>query len=86
MLLRVCITSLNSEAKMTRKGKHFKSNLDTDVVKGIQLKTLMKEAFQDYFRKCPEQWVNMFEARESVLRGHGGNATFTIVILKIKHI
>ena len=44
------------KVKMTMKGKRFESIQGIDTATTAQLKTLMKEDFQNYFRKWQERW------------------------------
>ena len=47
---------LSPKVKMTVKGKRFESIQDIEAATTAQLKTLMKEDFQNCIRKWQEQW------------------------------
>jgi len=87
----VCPHSLYSQAlasydfwlfpkvKMTMKGKHFESFQDMEAATTAQLKTLMKEDFQNCFRKWQERWDKCVRSEGGVLRGINGNVSFTVI-------
>jgi len=54
--LAPCDFWLFPKVKMTMKGKHFESIQDIEATMTAQLKTLVKEDFQNCFRKWQEHW------------------------------
>jgi len=77
--LAPCDFWLFPKVKMTVKGKIFESIQDVEAVTTVQLKTPMKEDFQNCFRKWQERWVNVFEVRGSILRRINGSVSFTVI-------
>ena len=54
--LAPCDFWLFPKVKMTMKGKRFESIQDIVTAMTAQLKALIKEDFQNYFRKWQERW------------------------------
>jgi hypothetical protein len=54
--LAPCTFWLFTKVKMTIKGKHFELIQAIEAATTVQLKTIMKQDFQYYFRKLQEQW------------------------------
>ena len=67
------------KVKMTMKVKHFESIQGIEAATTAQIKTLMKEDFQNCF-SGKNDGISVFEARGSVLRGINGNVSFTVII------
>ena len=77
--LAPCNFWLFPKDKMAMKGKRFESIQDIEAVTTAQLKTLMKEDFQNCFRKWQERWDTYVRSEGEYLRGINGNVSFTVI-------
>jgi len=67
--LAPCDFWLFPKVKMTMKGKRFESIQDVEAVTTVQLKTLMKEDFQNCFRKWQERWDKCVRSKGEYFEG-----------------
>lgn len=58
------------------RAQHLKLTQDVEAATEGQLKTLMKEEIQKYFRKWEERLV-VFRGRRNILRGSNGTVSFS---------
>ena len=77
-----CNFWLFPKVKKTMKGKCFELIQDTEAATTAQLKTLMKEDFQNCFRNWQERWDKCVQ-RGGILRGINGNVSFIVIIFLI---
>jgi transposase len=79
--LTQCDFWLFPKIKMTMKGKYFESILDIEAATTVQLKTLMKEDFQNCFSKWQERWDKCVRSGGGgFVSGINGNVSFTVII------
>ena len=87
--LALCDFWLFPKVKMTMNGKHFESIQDVEAATTVQLKTLMKEDFQNCFRNWQERWDKCVRSEGEYFEGINGTVSFTVIIFfyfNIQHI
>jgi len=85
--LAPCDFWLFPKVKMTMKGKRFEPIQDIEAATTAQLKTLMKEDFQNCFSKWQERWVKCVQSEGEYFEGGLWHCVFYFNnFFKFKHL